>query len=238
MQHATCNMQQGNHKKAVAHPSFCNMNPPTTHSKSSKMAFMIGSSIILFCVLVCITSNLPIAQAFITSCPRHYKSIITPASATSSLASSPLFSPENENDDEDGGLSGFNPFTPGAKIPTKGGFGILSESERKQPPLSTPGGQISPRQMRMKELTTDLLNRLSDDEAVASLLESNEDFLLDQLNNLDAVLEPDSVYTPDMSRAERFAKYKEVMEDRIANARAPAAKKALGILRDFALKRE
>lgn len=92
--------------------------------------------------------------------------------------------------------------------------------------------------MRMKELTTDLLACLSNEDAVSELLTRNEDFLLDQLNNLDAVLEPDSVYTPDMSREERFARYREVMEDRIENARAPVAKKALGALRDFVLDRE
>lgn len=122
-------------------------------------------------------------------------------------------------------------------MPTKGGFGILSDEERKPPP-STPGGRISPRQMRMKELTTDLLARLSDDEAVSKLLQSNDDFLLEQLNNLDAVLEPDSVYTPNMNREERFQKYRQVMDDRIEGARAPAAKKALGALREFVLSRE
>ncbi|KAL7525568.1 hypothetical protein ACHAXR_004732, partial [Thalassiosira sp. AJA248-18] len=135
-------------------------------------------------------------------------------------------------------FDGFNPFTPGAKIPTKGGFGILSDEEKKQPSTSTPGGQISPRQMRMKEVTTDLLNCISDQEKVSQLLQSNEEFLLDQLNNIDAVLDPDSVYTPDMTREERFTRYRQVMEERIENARAPAAKKALGALKDFVLDRE
>jgi len=90
----------------------------------------------------------------------------------------------------------------------------------------------------MKELTTDLLACLSDEESVAELLQSNEDFLLEQLNNLDAVLEVDSVYTPDMTRGERFARYRQVMEERIEGARAPVAKKALGALKDFVLARE
>jgi len=92
--------------------------------------------------------------------------------------------------------------------------------------------------MRMKELTTDLLACISDTDAVEKLLESNEDFLMEQLNNDGVVLDPDSVYDPSMNRAERFARYKEVMEERIGNARAPAAKNVLSALRDFVTRRE
>ncbi|KAK1733006.1 cyclin family protein [Skeletonema marinoi] len=172
------------------------------------------------------------SAAFITQAP--------PQSGRSSrLQSSPLFEPE-KNDDETSNddFQGFNPFTPGAKMPTKGGFGILSDNERKQPPPSTPGGQISPRQMKMKEITTELLMCISDDESVSELLLSHEEFLLDQLNNVDAVLEPDSVLTPDMTRSQRFQRYGEVMQERIDGARAPAAKKALSALKDFVMSRE
>ena len=164
--------------------------------------------------------------------PPHRRAHIMKSTSSTTIANSPLFSDDgaNSNSNEFGG---FNPFRPGSKVPTKGGFGILSDDERRQPPPTTPGGRISPRQMRMKELTTDLLARLSDDESVSRLLRSNEEFLLEQLNNLDAVLEPDSVFSPDMSREERFERYRQVMEERIENARAPAAKKALGALQDF-----
>lgn len=162
------------------------------------------------------------------------------------LANSPLFSDENNNnninnnsgDDDDNEFDGFNPFQPGAKIPIKGGFGILSDSDRKQPPPSSPGGQISPRQMKMKELTTDLLANISNEDVIQSILSSNEEFLLQQLNDMDAVLEMDSVYTPDMNRVERFVQYRKVMDSRIENARAPAAKKVLGLLREFVCSKE
>ena len=42
----------------------------------------------------------------------------------------------------------------------------------------------------MKELTTELLLNISDDDMISKLLLSNEEFLLEQLNNVDAVLEP------------------------------------------------
>jgi len=169
---------------------------------------------------------------------KHLSSIISFSSSTTSLANSPLFSDESNNSNDDNDFDGFNPFQPGAKIKTKGGFGILADDDRKQQTQPTPGGQVSPRQMRMKEITTDLLMRLSDDNAVSELLQSNEDFLLQQLNDLDVVLESDSVYTPDMNREERFTRYREVMDERIENARAPVAKKALSALRDFVSARE
>jgi len=168
----------------------------------------------------------------------HSSSTSTISSSTTSLANSPLFSGESNNSNNDDEFDGFNPFQPGAKIKTKGGFGILADDDRKQQTQPTPGGQVSPRQMRMKEITTDLLMCLSDDYAVSELLQSNEDFLLQQLNDLDIVLESDSVYTPDMNREERFTRYREVMDERIENARAPVAKKALSALRDFVSARE
>jgi hypothetical protein len=157
---------------------------------------------------------------------------------------SPLFSADNgtteetissRSDTTTNDFDGFNPFASGSKIlPTKGGFGILSDNERLQPRASiTPGGRISPRQMKMKELIADLLACISDNEAVSHLLHSNEKFLLEQLNNMDALLEPESVFTPNMNREERFDMYQQVMTERIKNARAPVAKKALEALRDF-----
>jgi len=182
------------------------------------------------CLLLASICSSP-AAAFITQAP--------PQSGRSSrLQSSPLFEPEKNDDEMSNDFQGFNPFTPGAKMPTKGGFGILSDNERKQPPPTTPGGQISPRQMKMKEITTELLMCISDDESVSELLLSHEEFLLNQLNNVDAVLEPDSVLTPDMTRSQRFQRYGEVMQERIDGARAPAAKKALGALKDFVMSRE
>jgi len=176
-----------------------------------------------------------LAAAFITQAPPLMHKVIV---SSSHLQSSPLFQPEKNDDETSNDFEGFNPFIPGAKMPTKGGFGILSDSERKQPKSSTPGGQISPRQMKMKEITTELLMRISDNDSVSELLLSHEEFLLDQLNNIDSVLEPDSVLSPEMTRSQRFRRYEEVMQERINGARAPAAKKALGALKDFVMSRE
>ena len=205
---------------------------------------LVIAAITIFCrepqVLV-VTGFVQTPVPLLSLSKTHYRNL-------SKLQSSPLFQPDqNDNDttstssssDDDNEFQGFNPFTPGAKMPTKGGFGILSDADRKQPNNNqTPGGQISPRQMKMKELTTELLLNISDDDMISKLLLTNEEFLLEQLNNLDAVLEPDSVLSPDMTREERFRQYEKVMNERITGARAPVAKKALGVLRDFVLSRE
>lgn len=153
----------------------------------------------------------------------------------STLSSAPLSSPEDDST-ESPNFEGFNPFEAGSKLRTKESAGVLSDEAQKLP--TTPGGQISPREMRMKALTTNLLTSLSDENAVSELLEANEEFLLEPFNNLDAALETNSVYTPDMGREERFRQYRRVMEERIVAARAPAATKVLGALKDFVLGRE
>ncbi|KAL7518031.1 hypothetical protein ACHAWX_002896 [Stephanocyclus meneghinianus] len=92
--------------------------------------------------------------------------------------------------------------------------------------------------MKMKQLTTELLASISDPESVSQLLQSNEGFLLEQLNNIDAVLEPDSVFHPAMTRKERFERYRQVMDERIESARVPAARNVLTLLKDFVLSKE
>ncbi|KAL7485678.1 hypothetical protein ACHAW6_011277 [Cyclotella cf. meneghiniana] len=143
--------------------------------------------------------------------------------------------PGNQYDqDKSNEFDGFNPFQPGSKIQTKSNGIFIGSSPNKD----TPGGRISPRQMKMKQLTTELLASISDPESVSQLLQSNEGFLLEQLNNIDAVLEPDSVFHPTMTRKERFERYRQVMDERIEGARVPAARNVLTLLKDFVLSKE
>jgi hypothetical protein len=143
--------------------------------------------------------------------------------------------PDNEHEQENTNeFDGFNPFQPGSKMQTKSSGIFIGSSPNKD----TPGGRISPRQMKMKQLTTELLASISDPEAVSQLLQSNEGFLLEQLNNIDAVLEPDSVFHPSMSRKERFERYRQVMDERIESARVPAARNVLTLLKEFVLSNE
>lgn len=194
---------------------------------------MTSQILTIFSIITMSFSRTP-TSAFMSPCPFP---ISHGSSARTQLASSPLFKQDESKDEDSSEFEGFNPFQPGSKISTKSGFGILPPNSSNNQ-NSTPGGQVSPRQMRMKKLTTDLLACISDKDAVEKLLESNEDFLMEQLNNDGVVWDPDSIFDPSMNRAERFARYKEVMEKRIGSARAPAAKNVLSALRDFVMRRE
>ena len=212
--------------------------------------------LLLFVGMMLLLESPPMVDGYVVARSLRQQMLKTSSSKTTALRKrplsllfdkSPLFSADNGTTEETNSSSsssisdttndfdGFNPFAPGSKIlPAKGGFGILSDNERLRPRAAiTPGGRISPRQMKMKELIADLLACISDNEAVSHLLHSNEKFLLEQLNNMDALLEPESVFTPNMNREERFDMYQQVMTERIMNARAPVAKKALEALRDF-----
>ena len=90
----------------------------------------------------------------------------------------------------------------------------------------------------MKELTTALLNSISDEDTIHDILIQHQDFLLEQFDNLDCVLEEDSIFTPDMSRKERFNTYELVMEERIKSARVPAARNTLMALKEFVLSKK
>lgn len=90
----------------------------------------------------------------------------------------------------------------------------------------------------MKELTSSLLNSISDEESFQEILLQHEDFLLEQFENVDCVLEEGSIFTPDMSREKRFERYRCVMEERIEKARVPAARSTLLKLMEFVLSRE
>ena len=90
----------------------------------------------------------------------------------------------------------------------------------------------------MKEITSALLNSISDEDTVQDILMQHQDFLLEQFDNLDCVLEEDSIFTPDMNREERFNTYEVVMEERIESARIPAARNTLMALKEFVLSKK
>merc|ERR1712008_574921 len=60
--------------------------------------------------------------------------------------------------------------------------------------------QISMRKTRMQEMTGELLNAVGDESMTNEILNRFKKFLLEPLDVQDAVLEPDSIYIPQMSR--------------------------------------
>mmetsp|Transcript_8952 Transcript_8952/g.10706 ORF Transcript_8952/g.10706 Transcript_8952/m.10706 type:complete len:90 (+) Transcript_8952:337-606(+) len=89
----------------------------------------------------------------------------------------------------------------------------------------------------MSSITSALIQKRTVEEMKESLLE-HEDFLLEPLEDDDAVLDEDSIYTPGMTRDERYETYRKSMEGRLQQARDPTAKKVLIALMEFTLSYE
>jgi hypothetical protein len=97
---------------------------------------------------------------------------------------------------------------------------------------------ISMRQTQMQELTTHLMENVNDDEKIQELLEKARSLLLEPLDNDNAALDPESIYSPGMTRAQRYLKYRLTMEARISSASRADLKKMLQAMKDFVLSQQ
>jgi hypothetical protein len=117
---------------------------------------------------------------------------------------------------------GFNPFDPATQKTT----------------VSSSVNRISLRKNRMQELMSNLLSVAGDDTSLQVLLESSKDLLLEPLEDDDAVLETDSIYTSSMTRKERYQVYRTTMMDRIAKAKNTNVRVVLQAMSNFVLSHE
>lgn len=153
----------------------------------------------------------------------------------------------DDNDTTSSGIPrGFNPLNYDAAVSSRGA-GTSSSST----PYSSVQNVISLRQTRMQQVMAELLNAASVDATKAdkinnegkqqptllqTVLEENRDFLLEPLDDEDAVQDPnDSIYIGCASREERYHAFEQTMAERIQRARDPTAKRVLTALRDFVL---
>ena len=90
----------------------------------------------------------------------------------------------------------------------------------------------------MKDLTIEMMSNIDDDEKLQELMENAKDFMLEPLENDNAVLDLDSIYEAGMSRAQRYARYRETAEERISKASRSSLKKLLQSMMDYVLKYE
>jgi hypothetical protein len=105
-------------------------------------------------------------------------------------------------------------------------------------PLRNAGGKVNQiliRKTHMLELTQELMRNITDDAKMQEIIENSRDFLLDPLENEFAVVDPDSIYEPGMTRAARYSRYRETMNDRIRNATNGSVKKMLQMMKDYVL---
>jgi hypothetical protein len=124
------------------------------------------------------------------------------------------------NDGDSNAFSNFNPFS-------------YQTDKNKKSTLDNYALQISLRKTTMQALINKLLDTVRDPDQLQEILQDNRDFLLETIEEKDAVLDDDSVYTYNMSRAERYEAYRNVMQERMSTAKNPAVKQVLTALYDF-----
>jgi hypothetical protein len=92
----------------------------------------------------------------------------------------------------------------------------------------------------MQDITKQLLDAVTEESSssVRRVLDANKDFLLELLEDQDAVLDSDSIYTPNMTRKERYETYKASMDRRIGTSRNKEACAVLTHMRDYVLEFE
>jgi hypothetical protein len=96
------------------------------------------------------------------------------------------------------------------------------------------GTMISLRKTTMTELLNELLN-MDSVEGMQPILENYKDFLLEPLEDMDAVLDPDSIYSSTMNREARYQAYQRSMEERISQAQYHKVMTVLTAMKDYVL---
>lgn len=96
-------------------------------------------------------------------------------------------------------------------------------------------GTYSLRQVRLKQLMSDLMSVSHSEDEMKGVLQQNEKFLMEQFDDLDSFLEADSIFNSTMNRSQRFDQYKVVMGERIAKAKTDSVKKILQCMTKFVL---
>lgn len=102
-------------------------------------------------------------------------------------------------------------------------------------PLAKTGGvksQLLMRKVHMQELTQDIMRNINDDASIQAILENAREFLLEPFESDNAVLDPDSIFEPGMSRPEKFVRYRSIMTKRIGDAKNQSLKKLLQSMMD------
>jgi hypothetical protein len=87
----------------------------------------------------------------------------------------------------------------------------------------------------MQELVNELLNVVEREEETQRTLQSYQDFLLEPLECDGAVLDSDSIYSSTMNRTQRYAAYRESMEERVTKAKSTSVRQVLISLQNFVL---
>jgi hypothetical protein len=107
-------------------------------------------------------------------------------------------------------------------------------ASRSMSSINYSGTLISLRKTTMTELLNELLN-MDTVTSMQPILENYKDFLLEPLEDMDAVLDPDSIYTSTMNREARYLSYQKSMQERIGQANNNKVKVVLTAMKDYVL---
>jgi hypothetical protein len=143
----------------------------------------------------------------------------------------------NNNNNLDGStnLRGFNPLNYDASK----SMIAISSSQR----VAGKSNRISLRATQMQELNRQLLDAVGfskdrREEELRAILQQYQDFLLEPLEDFNAVLEEDSIYSSQMSRSGRYQAFRRSLSERIESSKNLKVKAALEAMRDFVLEFE
>jgi len=128
---------------------------------------------------------------------------------------------------------GFNPFEY-----RRGNTGMVSSNNNNNSTPSSSSQQSSIRSIRMGSLTNELLNVLGDETSIRRILEESRDFLLEPLEEEAALAGSGSIYTPGMTRFERYQAYRASVNRRLQTSRNGQAKAVLKAMSDYVLQFE
>jgi hypothetical protein len=88
----------------------------------------------------------------------------------------------------------------------------------------------------MQHLVSELLNVHGDNKQdTKAILDSYKEVLLEPLDNMDAPLDPESIYNGIETRKERYQAYEKSMKERIAKASNTKSKQVLQEMMDYVL---
>jgi len=152
----------------------------------------------------------------------HSAFIVSLRLPTHVTGSSPTITFMNNSGNEE--WEGFNPFK--------------RQIQSTVPMPSIPGSSThSLRKILIQDLMNDLLENTEDDAILEKILSKNVDLLMEPLNADDALMDEDSIYSPEMTREERFKIYDQVMQQREKKAVNSSVKKVLSFMREFVMSR-
>jgi hypothetical protein len=158
---------------------------------------------------------------FVFACLNPSFGFLIPSQTTTRGVSKLHSNWSSNNENKNSAPSAFNPFD------------YRNTSEKASTNYSR--NQFSLRKARMQEIVSQLLDSSNQPEVMKTILQQNKDFLLEPLEDDQAVLEPDSIYRAGMDKNERYQTYEASMKERIEKARNSATKTVLTALMDYVI---